>query len=309
MAFKQKFEQFILNDARTPLAEAIDGSQTSFDVVDGSKFPSAGNFRVKVDDEIMLVTDRSADTLTVTRGQEGTSGAAHNLNTSCRGIVTSGAIEQSFRDKTPMYGQGLPMATFEDDAGAPITLGDFTWFNQGAATSSAIPQGYKFTIPRTSGIDIRGMYRTAPSTPYTVTACLGHSCTEQESESTDFPWISIGFRESATTKIAGIVPTGWQRLGVASWDNPTTIASTDFLRDRYPKDNNQLWGRIEDDGTDLTYSVSLSGEAWTPLFTQGRGVHFTTAPDQVCILMHGRWGSSRGSDTDHIGTLLHWSEA
>jgi hypothetical protein len=309
MAFKQNFEQFILNDARTSLNEAIDATQTSFDVVDGSKLPANGNFRVKVDDEIILVTARSVNTLTVTRGAEGTTGVAHNLNASCRGVMTEGAIQQLYRDKTPMYGQGLPMATFEDNTGAKITLNDFTWFNQGGTTSAEIHQGYKFTIPRTTGVDIRGMYRSAPSTPFTVTACMGHSCTEQESESNDFPWIGLGFRESATSKMQGVVPTGWQRLSVVSWTNSTTIANEDFLRQRYPKDNNQLWARIEDNGTNLIYSVSLSGEDWTPLFTQGRGVHFTTAPDQICILMHGRWGTVRGSDTDHVGTILHWSEA
>lgn len=65
------------NNAATTLNGAINNSTTSVVVTTGSVFPSTGNFRIIVDDEIMLVTARSSNTLTVTRGAEGTTAASH----------------------------------------------------------------------------------------------------------------------------------------------------------------------------------------------------------------------------------------
>lgn len=68
------------NLADSKLASAMDSTQTTLTVLsgEGDKFPSVGNFRVTVDDEIMLCTARSNDTLTVVRGVEGTTAAAHS---------------------------------------------------------------------------------------------------------------------------------------------------------------------------------------------------------------------------------------
>lgn len=61
------------------LAEALDASETGVDVDDGTDF-SIGDV-IKVDDEQMDVTNIAANTLTVTRGVNGTTAATHVDNT------------------------------------------------------------------------------------------------------------------------------------------------------------------------------------------------------------------------------------
>lgn len=86
------------NLATSPLDGNINDSVTSLDVIDGSKFPATGQFRVKVDDEIMLCTARSSNTLTVTRGVDDTTAASHLDTEDVIHILTEFALQQMFED-------------------------------------------------------------------------------------------------------------------------------------------------------------------------------------------------------------------
>jgi hypothetical protein len=73
----------------------------------GARFPtiaSGSQFRVRVDDEIMIVTlhGASSDTMTVTRGQEGTTAVAHSAGADVHAVLTAGAIENT-RDYTSIH--------------------------------------------------------------------------------------------------------------------------------------------------------------------------------------------------------------
>jgi hypothetical protein len=70
-------EQFV-NIAESTLDVSVDSDDTTLTVVDGSSFPATGDFRVTVGTEIMLCTARTGNDLTVTRGIEGTTAAAHS---------------------------------------------------------------------------------------------------------------------------------------------------------------------------------------------------------------------------------------
>lgn len=78
-------EQIVSNDVFSTLAAGIDSTITSLTVAtgDGAKFPSAGTFRVRVDDEILSCTSRAGDVLTIVRATEAVNGvtaaAAHSL--------------------------------------------------------------------------------------------------------------------------------------------------------------------------------------------------------------------------------------
>jgi hypothetical protein len=63
----------------------------TFIISNAAGFPSP-NFRIKIDNEIMLVTNVVSTTFTVSRGQEGTSAAAHLLGASVWGVITAGAL-------------------------------------------------------------------------------------------------------------------------------------------------------------------------------------------------------------------------
>ncbi len=69
----------VKNRAYSKLAAALTIGATSIDVTagDGAKFPSTYPFHLTIEDEIVSVTNRSTDTLTIVRAQQGTSAAAH----------------------------------------------------------------------------------------------------------------------------------------------------------------------------------------------------------------------------------------
>lgn len=85
-------EQFS-NNASSTLNGAIDNDDTSLVVTSASSFPTTGNFRIRIDDEIMLVTAVSGTTFTVTRAVEGTSAASHSNGADVRHVLTAAALQ------------------------------------------------------------------------------------------------------------------------------------------------------------------------------------------------------------------------
>lgn len=77
-------------------ASLLDGSITSgaltLAVDSASTFPTAGDFRIIIDDELFTVTAVSTNTFTVTRGVEGTTPAAHSDNAPVTHILTSASL-------------------------------------------------------------------------------------------------------------------------------------------------------------------------------------------------------------------------
>lgn len=75
----------VANNAASLLAAEISAAALSMAVTagDGTEFP-AGTFHITIDNEIILVTTRSADDFTITRAQEGTSAAIHLVGAEVR---------------------------------------------------------------------------------------------------------------------------------------------------------------------------------------------------------------------------------
>ncbi len=68
----------------TSLSGNIDATTTSITVADASMIPSAVGFTIQIGTENMVVTSKSANTLTVTRGANGTTAASHAFKVSVR---------------------------------------------------------------------------------------------------------------------------------------------------------------------------------------------------------------------------------
>ncbi len=305
MAFTPNFEVFA-NDARDAVNTAMDASVTSLVVKDASTFPTTGNFRVNIGTEIMLVTAVSGATFTVVRGHEGTVAAAHSVDDVVTGIVTAGAIEQMAKDYVPLWKNTPQLGSLTNGAGANLTTTDFTWVNQGSAVVTDINQGIKITTPRTIALAVRGQVMSAPTAPYTITAAFGHSNTAPRG-STDLPWIGLGFRETASSKLSNIRVHG-NGISLTNYTNPTTASATPLNIAFYTKQIDRYYLKIEDDNTNIKYFFSNNGSEWLELFSELRGAFFTTAPDQVGFFTNGRWVVTLGNETDHDGLLLHWSE-
>ena len=75
--------------ALTSVSLAINGSTTSVSVVDGSRIPGGGNFIIRIDNEQMVVVAKGGNTLTVTRGVNGTTATSH-----AQGALVGSAFDQ-----------------------------------------------------------------------------------------------------------------------------------------------------------------------------------------------------------------------
>ena len=85
-------EQFA-NNAATTLSAAVETTDgTSISVTSATGFPAEGNFRILVDDEIMLVTAVDGTAWAVTRGAESTTGATHLSGAAVTHVLTAGAL-------------------------------------------------------------------------------------------------------------------------------------------------------------------------------------------------------------------------
>jgi len=155
-------EKFANNAATTLSAAVTSVSATSCDVTDASAFPASGNFRVKIDNEILVVTGVSGSTFTVTRGAEGTTAATHASGADVIHLFTKGGLEarvanrflsDTYANKPAAGVKGrlfLPtdgLLLEYDDGSAWHQYGPFrrlkappqtgwSWVNQGSATAT-----------------------------------------------------------------------------------------------------------------------------------------------------------------------------
>lgn len=95
----------------TTLNGAIDSAVTSVDVTDASAWPTVYPFTVQVDNEKLRVTGRTSNTLTVTRGFDGTTAAAHStgaavLATIMNSIMTTAVDESGWSGGTATGDKG-----------------------------------------------------------------------------------------------------------------------------------------------------------------------------------------------------------
>ena len=84
-----------VNDAQTTLATAMGSSDTALTVASGFGFPSP-NFRIRIDNELLLVTGVSGATWTVTRAVEAVSGvqsaASHSSGANVSHVLTAASL-------------------------------------------------------------------------------------------------------------------------------------------------------------------------------------------------------------------------
>lgn len=164
--------QLFANNASTILNGAINNSTTTIVVLNGAAFPApgAGDFftatLVGTDTngnenawEIVTVTARSGNTLTVVRGQEGTAAASWANGTRIELRLTAGAIENMGASveasDTPPSGPSPGDLWFDSVSG-----NTFIWYDDGTsqqwvAMSNAVPPDGDY-LPLTGGTPLTG---------------------------------------------------------------------------------------------------------------------------------------------------------
>jgi hypothetical protein len=300
------------NNPVTELDGGIDGSQTTLDVVDGSVFPATGNFHIRIEDEILLCTSRSTNTLTVTRGVEGSSGAAHGDAVSVAQKVTTGAIETWTRDNSPMwaYSGGLPLNVLVADDGVTLLdSSDFTWVNQDGATATDQAGTIVTRHPVNSAASetkVRVLARTAPSAPYSYVAALQQVGPNAAAGNQR---IAFGFRKNSTGAMtlinySAVALSGAYKLAVLNYSSPTAFFNAARNEVFHCQNLPVLWLKIEDDNTNLKFYIG-DGAEWILLTSVVRTVFITGGPDEIV------WGGvvQDNQDVEQLVRLVHWSRA
>jgi hypothetical protein len=296
------------------------GSSLSLTSGHGSRFPSSGDFWVRIDDEIFKVTSVSGDTLTVSGAQDGTSAANHSNGSTVRWVLSAAALDQLRADmaltgtyaslpSASLYKQGsvyYPTDTFYTHLvnngsswdhfyrGLKLTPPDNASFSDvGSPSVSTSYGGIKLSGAGTP-FNVTGRKITAPATPYTVKAAF-----RVQSRSTTNSSVGLFFRESSSGKLSiylGVLARDANQTVVFRMTSPTVYAGVTDLNDTATLwDQTIIFLMIEDNGTNRVYSRSFDGISWITLLTQSRTTHLTA--DEVGFYVDG---------DNVVGHLLHW---
>lgn len=287
-------EQF-LNDASTTLDGSVNNTVTTITVTDGSIFPADGDYRLLVEDEIVLVTARSTDDLTVVRGVDGTTATSHADTTGIGTILTAGALDQIMDDCVGGWTDRYPYRIL-DASGNTLTSSDFTWVNQSTATVIDDDWGgITMTLPQVSGEQHRILKRTAPVGAWTLTGFFLFGPGYNNAGGASSTYCALNVYESDTGKIAQIEARIGGLIRTRRYNSYSSYNSEqhtmDFSSDR-------IWLQIEDDTTDLIFRCSSDGINFFETASYARDAFMADAgPDE-----HGfAWNS----DNSEAGCLCH----
>ena len=323
------YERFA-NGGLSSLAAGIDDSVLALTVKSAVGFPTGGNFRIIIDNEIMLVTDVQGKVFTVTRAQEGTSAASHLADAAVFHILTAGSLAQrdieqfatgaiASRDAAGQAGRlYLPTeGLVHQDNGSlwdmlplsrmtPPAAADFAWVNQGTSTVADTKGMMVLTSQSSAAADsLRCLVKSAPGTPYEITVAM-MAQNPIYTSSTTIPQFGICWRESGSGKL---LTYGWGGNNYpgyfyyAQWTNATTLSGGQFAYGT-PLIS-PFWVRFSDDGVNRLVKVSSDGFNFVPVqAAQGRTVFLTA--DQVGVFANS-WKTSNG--IPRVISFLHWRQA
>jgi hypothetical protein len=184
----------------------------------------------------------------------------------------------------------------------PLTLpvdGDFSWVNQETASITATSGGLYLLAPAAAGDDFRIRVKTAPSTPYTITACILSHIHQIATNQ-----VGLVFRQSSDGKLALLqfswsVTTGFF-LQSAKYSSPTTVSAA-YTNIAIPPPT-PIFLRIADNGSSRICSWGTDGQNFTTIHSVGRTDYLTA--DQV-----GFYASSSNSTWSAAMTLLSWAQS
>ena len=289
-------ERFV-NNASTTLDGAINNSVTSITVTDGSVFPSEGDYRLIIGTEVVLVTARATNVLTVVRGVDGTAAASHSDLDDISALVTAGALSQYIDDFTAGASDRNPSRLL-DINNVPLTTSDFSWVNQG--TSSVIDDawgGITMKSPETSG-GFRIRVKTAPSTPYTITANfqVGPGWNFGGTETI----LGVLLRESSTGKFVINFAETFNFCRFSQWTNETTFSA--HVGNDVDFDTTEIWQQVTDNGTNITMGVSSDGINFFELHSESRTAFLAGGPNQI------GWAVASAGVANKLTHLRAWYE-
>ena len=322
------------NQAVTTLSAAITTTTaTSCTVTDVTTFPTAGNFRIKIDAEILIVTTVAANAITIKRGAEGTVAATHASAASVIHLLTKGSMEARVANRfiSDLYANkpaaGVKGRLFfptdglfleYDDGAAWHQYGPYrrlkappqtgwTWVNQGNATVTYTGSALILEEPDlgTGNPQLRCLVRPlSVSGATTITAAFTWN-----GIGSDTPCMGFCARDVGGTSDGHFA--GWgvriQGSGTCWWlhykyySSPTAIENTPTIDGRYLWAQRLFWVRQELAGTYKRFYWSADGVNWIKWIEDSYSNYNT--PSQFGIFIDPT------NNTQKVSlSLVHWEE-
>jgi hypothetical protein len=316
----------LANNAQTTLVDSIDDvdDPAVFNVAVPDNFPVAGNFRVIIDGEILLVTAVSGNEFTAVRAQEGTSIATHAAGVKITHIMTAGGMTQFVSDRIgfglvanrPAAGQPNRIYLPSDGVGidvddgsvwrtlsgvAPTTtpiLTDFTWVNQGGATATQTNQCIDFNMPPSGSDQLRFLAKAPSTSPTDVTIsfqALLHSLT--------FNSVGMYLYDTGTGSLLSYMLEYDAIVTYKRWNSVTAFNGEPNTNVRLRQvQNSPLYLRYREDATDRFFMASIDNYNWITLHTESRTAFITVDRIGFGMQMNGAGGQAA------VSKFLHFQE-
>lgn len=307
--------EYLKNNASTTLNGSIDDNDTTLVVTSTTPFPAQGNFRVKIDTELLLVTGVAGTTWTVERGIEGTTAASHASSTPVIHVLTEKGLEtyvgeyilEGLTSARPaaekagrLYLPNDSQTIFRDNGSSwdaygplwkltPPDNADYSWANQQSATATARNDGILMT-GGTAGasqwtVRARAKNRLSTSTGYKLTVGMISQLAGQ-----NFSMAGIGLLETATSKAAFIrnhSDNGSPRITVTTTTalqaGTTNAVGTSYELGYFGSYPMIHWMQIEQTSTNLIFKYSNNKVDWVTLWSATITTFFTTNADQFFL--------------------------
>lgn len=213
------------------------------------------------------------------------------------------------------YGGGISIAT----SGPPIAAGLYrqvmsatptasstglaTWLNQGTSTVTDATVGVTMDVPPIGATvaNVTGRYKAAPTVPYTIKALIGATRSANSNNAVGIGWYdgTNKLHLITLTMFSGTAPT----VEVTKWNNPTSYASADFIS-FFNGYSQPIWLQLRDDGTNISFSFSMDGANFLPVFSTAKSSGFLGASGYSNVIFTA---NPRGT-SQTIATLLSWTE-
>lgn len=299
-----KYEKFGLN-AVARLVDPITSGATTLVVTTVDRFPTDGNFRITIGQEILLVTALSGTTFTVVRGYESSTALAHDAGTPVQQTITAGALERAMLDSVPLARDlARPqLNTLVDASGNTLTSSDFNWVNQGTASVSDLTSG-GISLLAPANVATRSMRIRLKPTAITAPHVLTVAFVPHLHGASDCR-VGVGVMVNATGRTVHIATGKVDEIEVIEMVNATTLASSPVATQPWFMGRGIQWFQIEDDNTDIFYRTSMDGVNWQEVYQHARAALMsTTAPDRRFWFV-----DSRSTTLDSAGVLLAWEES
>jgi len=192
---------------------------------------------------------------------------------------------------------------YDISAGVPASSG-FSWHNQGSSTITEVSGKAHILLAGTAGTSdswtIR--YKTAPSTPFTLTALLqGHV------DAGSYGKFGLGFFDG--TKLHYIGLNGQNdtlapgNISVTRFSDYATYVSHDA--NRYHVTNGHLFFQIADDGTNVAFRFSYDGVYFTTVFSVAKSSGYLGSGGYTNVFWGNAQRGASGGDPQRT-TLRLW---